>query len=127
MSVLLTQRGGGKVPPRTSEEIQIQKAPACLCAGLAEGGGATFCVCAALCATISVLIHYCRLNVLITCNSRFTILMEVAIVMEMRQSCSQRAQTTSTPHPCVTPVCVGILYYTFQHKGGGANASVDSS
>lgn len=53
--------------------------------------------------------------------------MEVAIVMEMRQSCSQRAPTTSTPHPCITPVCVGILYSTLQHKGGGTNASADSS
>lgn len=68
---------------------------------------------------------------LITCNSIFTILMEVAIVMEMRQSCSQCAPTTPTPHPCITPVCVGILYSTLQHKGGGggggANASADSS
>lgn len=46
--------------------------------------------------------------------------MEVAIVMEMRQSCSQRTQTTSTPHPCITLACVEILYYTLHHKGGGA-------
>lgn len=49
---------GRKAPLRTGQEIQIQKAPACLCVGLAEDSGAAFCVCVALCATVSVLIHY---------------------------------------------------------------------
>lgn len=39
--------------------------------------------------------------------------MEVAIVMEMRQSCSQRAQTT--PHSCITPnLCRNIVLYSIK-------------
>lgn len=41
--------------------------------------------------------------------------MEVAIVMEMRQSCSQRAQTTSTPHSCITPsLCRNLVLYSIK-------------
>lgn len=63
---------------------------------------------------------------LITCNSIFTILMEVAIVMQMRESCSQRAQIASALDPCITQAYAEILYYTLQHKGGGAHALVHS-
>lgn len=76
---------------------------------------------------LSQFITCCHLNVLITCNSIFTILMEVAIVMEIRRSCPQRTQTGSTLHPCITLVWLEILYYTLQHKGGCVDASGDSS
>lgn len=76
---------------------------------------------------LSQFITCCHLNVLITCNSIFTILMEVAIVMEIRRSCPQRTQIGSTLHPCITLVWLEILYYTLQHKDGCVDASGDSS